>query len=63
MFSESTGESTLRATDIPPTSAAMSDSGDKQFKKVNCFVFWMLKLDHDIHDDPFDPAIIIIEAA
>uniref|UniRef100_A0A671SSE5 Dynamin-like GTPase OPA1, mitochondrial n=1 Tax=Sinocyclocheilus anshuiensis TaxID=1608454 RepID=A0A671SSE5_9TELE len=30
---ETTGESTLRATDIPPTSAAMSDSSDKQFKK------------------------------
>ncbi|XP_050968426.1 dynamin-like 120 kDa protein, mitochondrial isoform X3 [Labeo rohita] len=30
---ETTGESTLRATDIPPTSAAMSDSADKQFKK------------------------------
>uniref|UniRef100_A0A8C2AH70 Dynamin-like GTPase OPA1, mitochondrial n=1 Tax=Cyprinus carpio TaxID=7962 RepID=A0A8C2AH70_CYPCA len=29
----SSGESTLRATDIPPTSAAMSDSSDKQFKK------------------------------
>ncbi|XP_052415064.1 dynamin-like 120 kDa protein, mitochondrial isoform X3 [Carassius gibelio] len=30
---ETTGESTLRATDIPPTSAAMSDSSEKQFKK------------------------------
>ncbi|XP_043097867.1 dynamin-like 120 kDa protein, mitochondrial isoform X5 [Puntigrus tetrazona] len=30
---ETTGESTLRATDVPPTSAAMSDSSDKQFKK------------------------------
>ncbi|XP_059426887.1 dynamin-like 120 kDa protein, mitochondrial isoform X1 [Carassius carassius] len=30
---ETTGESTLRATDIPPTSAAMSDSNEKQFKK------------------------------
>uniref|UniRef100_A0A8C2DWX4 Dynamin-like GTPase OPA1, mitochondrial n=1 Tax=Cyprinus carpio TaxID=7962 RepID=A0A8C2DWX4_CYPCA len=29
----STGESTLRVTDVPPTSAAMSDSSDKQFKK------------------------------
>uniref|UniRef100_A0A672LJ72 Dynamin-like GTPase OPA1, mitochondrial n=1 Tax=Sinocyclocheilus grahami TaxID=75366 RepID=A0A672LJ72_SINGR len=33
LSSETTGESTLRATDIPPTSAAMSDSSDKQFKK------------------------------
>ncbi|XP_050968427.1 dynamin-like 120 kDa protein, mitochondrial isoform X4 [Labeo rohita] len=33
LSSETTGESTLRATDIPPTSAAMSDSADKQFKK------------------------------
>ncbi|XP_042614408.1 dynamin-like 120 kDa protein, mitochondrial isoform X1 [Cyprinus carpio] len=30
---ETTGESTLRVTDVPPTSAAMSDSSDKQFKK------------------------------
>lgn len=34
-LSETTGESTLRVTDVPPTSAAMSDSSDKQFKKVN----------------------------
>ncbi|XP_059426888.1 dynamin-like 120 kDa protein, mitochondrial isoform X2 [Carassius carassius] len=33
LSSETTGESTLRATDIPPTSAAMSDSNEKQFKK------------------------------
>ncbi|XP_026121416.1 dynamin-like GTPase OPA1, mitochondrial isoform X6 [Carassius auratus] len=33
LSSETTGESTLRATDIPPTSAAMSDSSEKQFKK------------------------------
>ncbi|XP_043097868.1 dynamin-like 120 kDa protein, mitochondrial isoform X6 [Puntigrus tetrazona] len=33
LSSETTGESTLRATDVPPTSAAMSDSSDKQFKK------------------------------
>nr|XP_055069123.1 dynamin-like 120 kDa protein, mitochondrial isoform X5 [Misgurnus anguillicaudatus] len=30
---ETTGESALRAPDIPPTSASMSDSSDKQFKK------------------------------
>ncbi|XP_073707321.1 dynamin-like GTPase OPA1, mitochondrial isoform X3 [Garra rufa] len=30
---ETTGDSTLRATDIPPTSASMSDSSEKQFKK------------------------------
>ncbi|XP_056109979.1 dynamin-like 120 kDa protein, mitochondrial isoform X5 [Rhinichthys klamathensis goyatoka] len=30
---ETTGDSALRAPDIPPTSAAMSDSSDKQFKK------------------------------
>ncbi|XP_059416150.1 dynamin-like 120 kDa protein, mitochondrial isoform X1 [Carassius carassius] len=30
---ESTGESTLRVADVPPTSAARSDSSDKQFKK------------------------------
>ncbi|XP_016386627.1 dynamin-like 120 kDa protein, mitochondrial isoform X4 [Sinocyclocheilus rhinocerous] len=30
---ETTGESTLRVTDVPPTSAAMSDGSDKQFKK------------------------------
>uniref|UniRef100_A0A671RWA5 Dynamin-like GTPase OPA1, mitochondrial n=1 Tax=Sinocyclocheilus anshuiensis TaxID=1608454 RepID=A0A671RWA5_9TELE len=30
---ETTGESTLRVTDVPPTSAAISDSSDKQFKK------------------------------
>ncbi|XP_051752956.1 dynamin-like 120 kDa protein, mitochondrial isoform X5 [Ctenopharyngodon idella] len=30
---ETTGDSSLRAPDIPPTSAAMSDSSDKQFKK------------------------------
>ncbi|XP_016124194.1 dynamin-like 120 kDa protein, mitochondrial isoform X5 [Sinocyclocheilus grahami] len=33
LSSETTGESTLRVTDVPPTSAAMSDSSDKQFKK------------------------------
>nr|XP_021332525.1 dynamin-like 120 kDa protein, mitochondrial isoform X6 [Danio rerio] len=30
---ETTGESALRAPDVPPASAAMADSGDKQFKK------------------------------
>ncbi|CAM4625867.1 unnamed protein product [Leuciscus chuanchicus] len=30
---ETTGDSSLRAPDIPPTSASMSDSSDKQFKK------------------------------
>ncbi|KAG1938589.1 dynamin-like 120 kDa protein, mitochondrial isoform X4 [Pimephales promelas] len=30
---ETTGDSALRAPDIPPTSANMSDSSDKQFKK------------------------------
>ncbi|XP_077054602.1 dynamin-like GTPase OPA1, mitochondrial isoform X3 [Siphateles boraxobius] len=30
---ETTGDSALRAPDIPPTSAAMSDSSEKQFKK------------------------------
>ncbi|XP_065128658.1 dynamin-like GTPase OPA1, mitochondrial isoform X4 [Paramisgurnus dabryanus] len=33
LSSETTGESALRAPDIPPTSASMSDSSDKQFKK------------------------------
>ncbi|XP_051752954.1 dynamin-like 120 kDa protein, mitochondrial isoform X3 [Ctenopharyngodon idella] len=33
LSSETTGDSSLRAPDIPPTSAAMSDSSDKQFKK------------------------------
>ncbi|XP_056109977.1 dynamin-like 120 kDa protein, mitochondrial isoform X3 [Rhinichthys klamathensis goyatoka] len=33
LSSETTGDSALRAPDIPPTSAAMSDSSDKQFKK------------------------------
>ncbi|XP_073707320.1 dynamin-like GTPase OPA1, mitochondrial isoform X2 [Garra rufa] len=33
LSSETTGDSTLRATDIPPTSASMSDSSEKQFKK------------------------------
>ncbi|XP_016386628.1 dynamin-like 120 kDa protein, mitochondrial isoform X5 [Sinocyclocheilus rhinocerous] len=33
LSSETTGESTLRVTDVPPTSAAMSDGSDKQFKK------------------------------
>ncbi|XP_042614413.1 dynamin-like 120 kDa protein, mitochondrial isoform X6 [Cyprinus carpio] len=33
LSTETTGESTLRVTDVPPTSAAMSDSSDKQFKK------------------------------
>ncbi|XP_051997302.1 dynamin-like 120 kDa protein, mitochondrial isoform X3 [Xyrauchen texanus] len=30
---ETTGDSALRAPDVPPSSAAMSDSSDKQFKK------------------------------
>ncbi|XP_056316114.1 dynamin-like 120 kDa protein, mitochondrial isoform X4 [Danio aesculapii] len=30
---ETTGDSALRAPDVPPASAAMADSGDKQFKK------------------------------
>ncbi|XP_026069376.1 dynamin-like 120 kDa protein, mitochondrial isoform X2 [Carassius auratus] len=30
---ETTGESTLRVTDVPPTSASRADSSDKQFKK------------------------------
>lgn len=33
LSSETTGESALRAPDVPPASAAMADSGDKQFKK------------------------------
>ncbi|XP_059416155.1 dynamin-like 120 kDa protein, mitochondrial isoform X5 [Carassius carassius] len=33
LSTESTGESTLRVADVPPTSAARSDSSDKQFKK------------------------------
>ncbi|KAG1938590.1 dynamin-like 120 kDa protein, mitochondrial isoform X5 [Pimephales promelas] len=33
LSSETTGDSALRAPDIPPTSANMSDSSDKQFKK------------------------------
>ncbi|XP_077054603.1 dynamin-like GTPase OPA1, mitochondrial isoform X4 [Siphateles boraxobius] len=33
LSSETTGDSALRAPDIPPTSAAMSDSSEKQFKK------------------------------
>ncbi|CAM4625876.1 unnamed protein product [Leuciscus chuanchicus] len=33
LSSETTGDSSLRAPDIPPTSASMSDSSDKQFKK------------------------------
>lgn len=33
-FTETTGDSALRAPDVPPASAAMADSGDKQFKKV-----------------------------
>lgn len=33
LSSETTGDSALRAPDVPPASAAMADSGDKQFKK------------------------------
>lgn len=33
LSSETTGDSALRAPDIPPTSATMSDGSDKQFKK------------------------------
>ncbi|XP_057193902.1 dynamin-like 120 kDa protein, mitochondrial isoform X4 [Triplophysa rosa] len=33
LSSETTGDSALRAPDIPPASAARSDSSDKQFKK------------------------------
>ncbi|KAK7155441.1 hypothetical protein R3I93_010162 [Phoxinus phoxinus] len=33
LSSETTGDSALRAPDIPPTSAATSDGSDKQFKK------------------------------
>ncbi|XP_051997303.1 dynamin-like 120 kDa protein, mitochondrial isoform X4 [Xyrauchen texanus] len=33
LSSETTGDSALRAPDVPPSSAAMSDSSDKQFKK------------------------------
>jgi len=38
-FLETTGDSALRAPDIPPTSANMSDGSDKQFKKVNVSLF------------------------
>lgn len=43
-FLETTGDSSLRAPDIPPTSAAMSDSSDKQFKKVNVTLFTALMM-------------------
>ncbi|XP_026069380.1 dynamin-like 120 kDa protein, mitochondrial isoform X6 [Carassius auratus] len=33
LSTETTGESTLRVTDVPPTSASRADSSDKQFKK------------------------------
>lgn len=63
-FTETTGDSALRAPDIPPASAAMSDSSDKQFKKVNNIIpvlFWRCRHDCNLlHLDHFEFAHIFL---